>query len=639
MSQTRQATNELIWRTADAYLRGVVEPQEYGDYILPFTVLRRLECQLAPTKDQVLQALKDTTMSPDLLENWVGVQFGLPFYNSSKLDLRKIASVDDKVYASLEDYLDGFSPAVADLWESFKFLEKARHLQKGGVLFQVIQHFASIDLSDEAVPDMMMGDLFEDLMYRAFSRKGKGAGEFYTPRDAIRMMVDILFNSDDKGLTNPHEIRSIYDPTAGTGGMLLVAKKALEAMNSDIEVSLHGQESMASSYAIGKADLMIQGGEPDSLRYGDTLANDLYEDRRFDYILANPPFGGDWSKSKPAVDAEAKIPGSRFSHGVPGKSDGQMLFLSHVAHKLTPAGEGGAGGRACVVTNGSPMFSDVAGTGSIRQWLLTSDLVDAIIALPTSMFYGTNIATFVWVLDVNKEPRRKGFIQLIDATDRFSPMRKAMGEKRREISDEDRRAIVRDYHEFQDSETSRILTAEDFCYRDVVVTRPRRLAVSVTDETLAAALDHAAATPAHRQVVEAMDGRSWGELPDALKAEAKRAGVKMPIGLIDHIAAAVAVDDPDAPPAIDRKGKPVTDGWSMVERVPFTQDVTEHFQAEVLPFAPDVTWDEAGAKIGYEIPFTRIFYKPAETRPLEEIDADVQAVMADLMRRFQEVKA
>ena len=301
MSQTRQATNELIWRTADAYLRGVVEPQEYGDYILPFTVLRRLECQLAPTKDQVLQALKDTTMSPDLLENWVGAQFGLPFYNSSKLDLRKIASVDDKVYASLEDYLDGFSPAVADLWESFKFLEKARHLQKGGVLFQVIQHFASIDLSDEAVPDMMMGDLFEDLMYRAFSRKGKGAGEFYTPRDAIRMMVDILFNSDDKGLTNPHEIRSIYDPTAGTGGMLLVAKKALEAMNSDIEVSLHGQESMASSYAIGKADLMIQGGEPDCLRYGDTLANDLYEDRRFDYILANPPFGGDWSKSKPCL--------------------------------------------------------------------------------------------------------------------------------------------------------------------------------------------------------------------------------------------------------------------------------------------------------------------------------------------------
>ncbi|MEV0572778.1 class I SAM-dependent DNA methyltransferase [Micrococcus luteus] len=639
MSTSTAVVQDLIWNTANTILRNVVDEQAYGDYILPFTVLRRLECKLAPTKPEVLAALKSAPVSDDLLENYIGARFDLPFYNSSPLDLVKIASVDDNVYASLETYLDGFSPAVADLWESFKFMPKARDLEVGGALFQMVQHFASIDLSDEAVPDMMMGDLFEDLMYRAFSRKGSGAGEFYTPRDAIRLMVDVLFESDDTGLTNPHEIRSIYDPTAGTAGMLLVAKKALEELNPDIEVTLHGQELMPGSYAIGKADLLIQGGEPDALRHGDTLARDLYSERTFDYVLANPPFGGNWTRSRKAVVAESTIPESRFSHGLPGIKDGQTLFLSHIAHKLTPAGPNGAGGRACVVTNGSPLFSDTAGTGSIRQWLIESDLVDSIIALPTLMFYGTQIATFVWVLDTNKEPRRKGYIQLIDATENYESMRKSMGDKRREITEDHRRQIARTYHAFENSDTSRILTAKDFAYHDVVVTRPLRYHVEVNEQTIAAAMDHPAARPEYHQVVADMAGKRYNDLPTALRSAAKRAGLKMPTALIDHISGALAAVDPDAEPAVNRQGKAMTDGWSMTERVPFTEDIDEHFAREVLPFAPDVTWDARNARLGYEIPFARIFFKPVEPRPLEEIDADVQNVMADLMRRFQEVKA
>lgn len=645
IDHARRATYTAVWDTADKYLRNVVEPEEYGDYIIPFVVLRRLECILEESKPWVLEFIakkaEGIEVIPEILDMEIRTKYGLPFYNISPLELKSIGRTDDSVEESLLEYVAAFSPSIADIWDSFKFIEKVNTLQRANRLYGVVNHFAGIDLHPDTMPDTAMGDLFEDVMYRAFNTKGKSAGAFYTPRDAIKLMVSILLSSDDEGLQGAAPARTVYDPAAGTGGMLLVARRALKELNPNMEVSLHGQELMGFSYAIGKADLLIQGGRPDSIRHGNTLTDDRYADKTFDYILTNPPYGSDWSADYAAVAEEAENAGSRFSHGLPPKSDGQMLFLSHVAHKLTPAHGDTGGGRAGVVLNGSPLFTGSPGKGAdlIRRWLLTEDLVDAIIALPTDMFYGTGIATYIWILDTNKEPRRRGKIQLIDATNMWEPMRKGMGMKRRELSEDNRRDITRAYAAFEDSDISRILTADDLGFRDVPVYRQRRLAVQVTDAAVKAAMAHKSATPEHESVIWAVDGTEYNDLPTTLKFEATKAKVKMPLGLVDTIMEAVGVDDPDAAPAVDRKGNPVVvPGSDMVERIPLTEDVDEHMAREVLPFAPEAIWDRDKERIGYEIPFTRIFYVPEPVRSLEEIDADVAKVMDELAAMFKEVR-
>lgn len=639
-AQTARMMQSAIWNTADRYLRSVVEPEDYGDYIIPFTVLRRLECILADSKPAVLDYLAGTALSGQMLDMTVQHTFGLHFYNSSPLDLSRIASTDDKVLESLKVYIAGFSDSSRDIWTHFKLIERAKTLADAGRLWGVIKHFSNLDMHPDKLTDTAMGDIFEDVMYRAFNTKGKGAGAFYTPRDAIRLMVDVLFNSDDDGLTGAHPTRSIYDPTAGTGGMLLVASRALKELNPSIDVGLYGQELMETAYAIGKADLLIQGGRPDAIRRGNTLLQDLYPGQQFDYVLSNPPFGTDWSVDRRSVEEQAKMPGSRFSHGLPPVSDGQMLFLAHCASKLRPAGPAGSGGRAAVVSNGSPLFTGGPGSGpdNIRAWLL-KDLVDAIIALPTNMFYGTGIATYVWILDTNKEPRRKGKIQLIDGSNAWSPMSKGMGEKRREMNEADRNIVLEAYNAFADSSISRIVTADDLGYRDVPVHRRRHLAVQVTDEAVAQVLKHKDATPAHEKLVRTLQG-PWNALPTTIRALAKQLGLRVSTGLIDTITAAVAIDDETAPPAVNRQGKPVlVEGSKLTERVPLSENVKEHMQRDVLPFAPGAVWDDVAAKIGYEIPFTRLFYKPAPMRSLEEIDADVLDVMRSLGEKFEAVQA
>ena len=641
-AQTARIMQQAIWNTADRYLRNVVEPEDYGDYIIPFTVLRRLECLLADTKPDLLAFLAETKLTGQILDMTVKSKFGLHFYSSSPLDLAKIATTDDKVLESLELYVSSFSDSICDIWDDFKIVERAATLQKAGRLWGVVKHFSTLDMHPDSLTDTAMGDIFEDVMYRAFNTKGKGAGAFYTPRDAIRLMVDILFSSDDTGLTGKHATRSVYDPTAGTGGMLLVAARALSELNPNIDVGLYGQELMPTAYAIGKADLLIQGGRPDAIRQGNTLRTDLYADDKFDYILSNPPFGTDWSADRDSVEKQADIPGSRFSHGTPPVSDGQMLFLAHCASKLREATPDGGGGRAAVVSNGSPLFTGNPGSGPdrIRAWLFENDLVDAIIALPTSMFYGTGIATYIWVLDANKESHRKGKIQLINGVDAWHPMQKGMGEKRREMTADDRKVVLDAYNDFTDSEISRVLTADDLGYRDVPVSRSRHYGVAVTGEALETMAAHKAWTPAHKPLVEALSGARWNNLPQLLADGAKKLKLKMPIGLVDTIMKAVAIDDPSAPAAVDRKGKAVMqDGSKMIERIPLSEDIAEHMADEVLPFAPDAVWDADAAKLGYEVPVTRIFFKPVELRSFEEIDAEVQSVIVDLSEKFKAVRA
>ncbi|WP_326745322.1 type I restriction-modification system subunit M [Streptomyces sp. NBC_01760] len=636
-------TANVVWDTADKFLRNVVEETEYGDYILPFTVLRRLECLLADTKTELISVVKtlvDNDTPVRFIDAEVKRRFGLTFYNTSPLSMAAIASTDDNVDKSLLAYVAGFSNNIADIWASFEFPRLVKKLADANRLHQVIRHFAGLDLSAAAMPNTAMGDLFENVMYRAFDKKGKAAGGFYTPRDAIHLMVDLLFASDEESLAGRSATRSIYDPTAGSGGMLLVAQEHLAALNPDIEVNLFGQEMMDSSYALGKADLLIQGGLPDAIRKGDTLLEDKYEDRQFDYVLSNPPFGTDWEVQQESVVKQSKVEGSRFSHGLPGKTDGQMLFLAHCASKLAPAGKTGHGGRAAVVSNASPLFNSDNGATSIRRWLFDADLIDAIIQLPNDMFYGTGIATFVWILDTNKEPDRRGKIQLIDASALGESMRKPMGFKRREMTEKKRRVVHEAYKAFEDADPaiSRVMIKEDFMFRDVPVYKQARLATRFSQEALDLVSGHKFFVEGHGEIMEKLDGSPWNALPDAFKGMCKAQGLKAPVGLIDAVTSAMGVQDDSAPLAVDRKGNPVLlDDWKITERVPMSEDLDEHMAHKVLPFAKGATWDEGKAKEGNEIPFTRIFYVPEEPRALEDIDADVARLMGELGVMFEAV--
>ena len=628
-------TARIVWDTADKFLRNIVEPQEYGDYILPFTVLRRLECLLEETKSEVCEHVATiSNLPPHLIDIDVKNKFGLSFYNVSNLDLAKIASVDDNVDKSLLSYVAGFSQNVADIWTAFDFPKLVAKLAAANRLHAVVKHFSTLPLGSTNVENSAMGDIFEDVMYRAFDKKGKAAGAFYTPRDAIKLMVDVLFSADEDSLAGENTLRSIYDPTAGSGGMLLVAHNALKELNPDIKVTVYGQELMDAAYALGKADLLIQGGRPESIRQGDTLVTDLHDDQTFDYVLSNPPFGGDWQVEEREVREQAKTPGSRFSHGLPSKSDGQMLFLCHCASKLSPTG-----GRAAVVSNASPLFNSDSGPNSIRQWLFDEDLIDAIIALPTQMFYGTAIATYVWILDNNKTAARQGKIQLIDASDLWEPMRRPLGDKRRQMSTSNRSTVVEAYESFTDSGISRVLTPQDFMFRDVPVYKQARLVTRYSEEAIDTLRGRRDFSEAFIQILKDFDGTPWNLIPKRLPIMAKAAGLKAPVGLIDAVMAAMAVPDETAPPSVDRKGHPVlADGWKITERVPMSEDLEEHMAREVLPFAPEARWDESKAKHGNEIPFTRIFYVPEEPRPLAEIDADVQRIMGELAEMFKGMK-
>ncbi len=638
---SRKTTARIVWDTADKYLRNIVDEEDYGDYILPFTVLRRLECMLADTKEEVVEYVDSFGGMPQhLIDIAVKDKFGLSFYNVSPLDLATIASVDDNVDKSLKSYIDGFSNNIADVWVSFEFNRRAKVLADANRLHAVVKHFSSLDLSPVSLGNTGMGDVFEDVMYRAFNKKGKAAGNFYTPRDAIKLMVDILIANDDETIASDYAARSVYDPTAGSGGMLLIAQEALKRTNEKVDVTLYGQELMPSAYALGKADLLIQGGRPDAIKQGNTLIEDLYEGQTFDYVLSNPPFGKDWSADEEMVRAQAKTEGSRFSHGLPSTSDGQMLFLAHCASKLSPAGKNGQGGRAAVVSNAAPLFNSDNGPTSVREWLLSEDLIDTIIALPSNMFYGTGIPTYVWILDANKAPERKGKIQLIDGSGQWTPLRRPMGEKRREMSPTDRDAVLQAYEDFDmaDREISRVMTPNDFRFRDVPVYKQARLTARVYEAAIKQLRERKDFTEKHLTVLQSLDGTSWNDLPKALSQAAKTTGLKIPMALVDAVMKAMAAPDDSAPPAYDRKGKAVpVSGWKMTERVPLSEDLVDHMEREVRQFSPDIQWDESKAKHGNEIPFARIFFAPKEPRPLAEIDMEVQGLMGELGEMFRSV--
>ncbi len=564
----QQTLSAFIWSVADL-LRGDYKQSDYGKVILPFTVLRRLDCVLEATKSAVLAELaakEKLGVNPDPFLRRIT---DLSFYNTSPLDLKKLLGDQDHIAQNLYSYVQAFSPAVRDVFERFEFHTQVERLAKAGLLYQVTEKFAQIDLHPEVVSNMQMGLVFEELIRKFAEISNETAGEHFTPREVIRLMVNLIFIEDDAILSKPGVVRTIYDPTAGTGGMLSVAGEYLAEHNPQARLTVFGQELNPESYAICKADMLIKGQDVANIAFGNTLSDDGHAHKRFDYMLSNPPFGVEWKKVEKEVRKEHEQQGynGRFGPGLPRVSDGSMLFLLHLIAKMRPVQEGGS--RFGIVLNGSPLFTGGAGSGEseIRRYVLENDLLEAIVGLPTDMFYNTGISTYVWIISNRKPEARKGKVQLIDASGMWQKMRKSLGSKRKELSDAHIDRITRlfgDFVEAQDDDgtpISRIFDNEAFGYHSITVERPLR------DEA--------------GKVVMGVKGK--------------------------------------------QKGKPQPDSALRdTENVPYTEDITEYFKREVLPHAPDAWIDPEKTKVGYEIPFNRHFYVFKPPRPLAEIDAELK---------------
>jgi type I restriction enzyme M protein len=573
----------FIWSVADL-LRGDYKQSDYGKVILPFTILRRLDCVLAPTKDAVLKEYakrKQAGLNPEpFLAKAAG---NLSFYNTSKLDLKTLMGDQDNVAENLRAYLQGFAPSVRDLFERFEFHAQIDRLHKAKLLYQVAERFAGVDLHPDSVSNAEMGSLFEELIRKFAELSNETAGEHFTPREVIRLMVNLLFIEDDEALSKPGVVRTLYDPTAGTGGMLSVAGEHLHELNPKARLVMHGQELNAESYAICKADMLIKGQDIHQIVFGNTLSDDGHADKTFDYMLSNPPFGVEWKKIEREIRAEHESKGytGRFGPGLPRVSDGSLLFLLHLVSKMRPHKDGGS--RFGIVLNGSPLFTGGAGSGEseIRRHMLENDLVEAIIALPTDMFYNTGIATYIWIVTNRKPAAKKGQVQLIDASSFFQKMRKSLGSKRKELSDAHIDDITRLFGDFAEvtrdgAPISRIFKNEDFGFRTITVERPAR------DDK--------------GQIVLATKGKT--------------------------------------------KGKPVPDAdLRDTENVPLSEGIEAYFDREVKPHAPDAWIDDDKTKVGYEIPFNRHFYVFTPPRPLAAIDADLKGVTDRILKMLGELKA
>ncbi|MEI6673937.1 MAG: class I SAM-dependent DNA methyltransferase [Verrucomicrobiota bacterium] len=560
--------SSFIWSVADL-LRGDYKQSEYGKVILPFTVLRRLDCVLEATKPAVLVEKTKREQAKLNPEPFLLKKSRQLFFNTSPLDLKKLMGDQDHIGENLRAYMQAFSPAVRDIFESFDFHTQIDKLAKSGLLYLVTEKFANIDLHPDAVSNAQMGAVFEELIRKFAELSNETAGEHFTPREVIRLMVNLLFIEDDDALTKPGVVRSLYDPTAGTGGMLSVADEHLASLNPDARLVMYGQELNAESYAICKADMLIKGQDIANIIFGNTLSADGLHGKHFDYMLSNPPFGVEWKKIEKEIRKEAEQQGynGRFGPGLPRVSDGSLLFLLHLISKMRPAKDGGS--RFGIVLNGSPLFTGGAGSGEseIRRYVLENDLVEAIIGLPTDMFYNTGISTYVWIVSNRKPAARKGKLQLIDASSFWQKMRKSLGSKRKELSPDHIEDITRLFGKFKTSTRhgvpiSRIFKNTDFGYRTITVERPER--------------------DAKGKVVMATKGKG--------------------------------------------KGKPMPDSSLRdTENVPLSEDINTYFKREVLPHAPDAWIDHEKTKVGYEIPFNRHFYVFQPPRPLGEIDAELKS--------------
>ena len=651
---SEQNNANFSWSIADL-LRGPYRPHQYGSVVLPFTILRRLDAVLEPTKQAVLDEAKKRGDAASA-SVFLAKASGTGFFNTSAFTLQALMGDPAGIKANLIDYIQGFSDNVRDIFDRFEFEKQVDKLDAENLLYLVTQRFAAVDLHPNKVTNIEMGLMFEELIRKFAETSNETAGEHFTPREVIKLMVSLLFIADDEALNQKGVVRSIYDPTAGTGGMLSVADEYLLEHNPDARLVMYGQEINGESYAICKADLVIKGQDINHIVHGDTLTDDGLTGQTFDYCLSNPPFGVDWKKQKPTVVKENELHGfnGRFGPGLPRVSDGSLLFLLHMLKKLRPKAKGG--GRAGIVLNGSPLFTGGAGSGEseIRRYLLENDLLEAIVALPTDMFYNTGIATYVWIIDNDKRPERRGTVQLIDGTSFSHKMKKTLGSKRKELGPDDITRIVKLYGDFAvadaaAADVSRTFHNEDFGYRTITVERPLRLNWALTFDRLNAAVEQKAIAKLEIDWSEfAVTTAAHDYVPTSdLKAFSKEVAKRLAAARIILTApqfktfiARLSKHDENAPAVTDAKGNPLpdTDGRDT-ENVPLNEDIHEYFAREVLPHVEDAWIDESKTKVGYEIPFTRHFYKYVAPRPLEEIDADLNKLIREITELLNEVEA
>jgi len=640
----------FIWSLAET-LRGDVKSHEYGQFVLPFLVLRRIECALEPTKDQVIaKAESIKSNSPATAEPVLKKTAKQRFYNTSPLDLTKLLNDPANIAANMRTYVNAFSPGVTEVLEAYGFDEKITRLDKAGLLYTFVSKFADLDLSEKAVSNREIGMMFEELLRRFSEMSNETAGEHFTPREVIRLMVNILFTEDDKALSGAKPVRTLYDPACGTGGMLTIAQEYLREMNPGAVLQVYGQELNPETWAIARSDFLIQDQDPDRIVLGNSLSDtDGFEHEKFDYLLANPPFGVDWSKYKDPIEKERNALGhnGRYGPGLPRVSDGSLLFLLHMISKMKPVTddpntpeiiEGGA--RLAIVFSGSPLFSGAAagGESEIRRFVIENDLLEGIVALPDQLFYNTGISTYFWILTNRKPQERLGKIVLVDARNEFTKMRKSLGEKRKTITDEQIADITRQYSEALEHASTdkrvKIFDRETFGFQRITVEQPLRRIWRFTENNTTT------------DFTDETKAKDW------ITHHHRGADVKAAKALLKD----AATTDPEAPVVADKKGNPAPDpdlrdqeniplpgGYLDLDEkqkeIELTRQADNYLESDIKPYAPQAWIDHEKTKIGYEIPFTRHFYEYVPLRPLEDIDAElietekkIQELLAGLLR-------
>jgi type I restriction enzyme M protein len=669
-------TNESItslfsftWSIAEI-LRGDFKQSEYGKVILPFVVLRRLDCLLEGTKAQVLDAAKNLPPEIDddtrdmLLYDAAGDNIRV--YNTSLFTFTTLRGQDPAhLHDNLIDYVTKFSPNVRDIFlEKFLFPEQLRRLKNGGILWQVFERFCAIDLHPDKVSNLQMGYLFEDLIRRFSEMSNETAGEHFTPREVIRLIVDLLLAYDHQALTSSGIIRRVYDPACGTGGMLSLTEEAMKALNPKIRVELFGQELNPESFGICRSDMLVTGHNPEQIAFGNTLSEDAHKGQTFHYLLSNPPYGVDWKKYQDPIRQEHETKGfnGRFGAGLPRVSDGQLLFLLHMISKMRDDEQGS---RIGIVMNGSPLFTGGAGSGEseIRRWMLEQDLVEAIVALPTDLFYNTGIQTYVWLLTNRKPKQRGGKVQLIDASSEkfWQSMRKGLGSKRREIPETARDEIVTIYHDMLNGGTgygefSKIFDVADFGYREIRVERPLRLSFQVTPDRLNRLVEEKIIQSLAMSEREALLDALTHHVPPtkfinrdlfekSLAKALQEAGLKITGAVKKALLAVLSERDETADICTDSRGNPEPDSELRDhELVPLKEDWEAYFAREVIPFIADAWVDEKYrderdgdiGRIGYEINFNRYFYQYVPPRPIAIINAELNQIEAEIAKLMRE---
>ena len=666
MSKSHELSN-FIWSIADL-LRGPYRPPQYERVMLPLVVLRRFDCVLENTKDDVLTKYEHFRgkLEGEALDSMLNKASGQRFHNHSPLNFEKLKGDPEHIHLHLTSYIQGFSENVKRIFERFDFTAEIERMREHDILFLVVSRFCDVDLHPNRVDNIEMGLLFEDLIRRFNEQANETAGDHFTPREVIRLMVNLLFINDDDLLSKPGTVRKMLDPTCGTGGMLSEARNYLLEHEAKAKLYVYGQDFNPRSFAVAASDLLMKEDPKESsssiIRFGDTLLDDQFKydetnsDRKatFDYFCANPPFGVDWKRQSKEVKRESEKEGfnGRFGAGTPRVNDGALLFLQHMISKFEPVDAKHDGSRLAIVFNGSPLFTGGAGSGesNIRKWIVENDWLEAIVAMPEQMFYNTGIGTYVWIVTNRKKAQRKGKIQLIDAREKWEPLRRSLGDKRRQFNDDHISEIVREYGQFTESDTSKLFDNDDFGYARITVERPLRLKFRMTLELKEQFLEYCPELLHDIQEIDSKMGRGahpdydWNTVWKEIQKLLKQRESKWKAPQVKTFRSIFTEVDENAVPVIKKKSKGVVEyepdpKLRDFENVPLKESINNYFARKVLPHVPDAWIDEAKTKIGYEINFNRYFYQFTELRDLKDIDADIKATEEEILRLLKEVTA